>query len=396
MGDILFLAHRTPFPPDRGDRIRSWNLLRYLALRRPVHLVAFGDGAPVPPELSAICASVRLVPHRIGQAAAVSRSLWSGQPASVEFFKDPNFQAAVDDALNRSAIRTIYAFSSQMAAYLPPQSDARILIDFVDMDSQKFDALAGISHFPTSIAWKREARLLRAFERTAARRADICLFVSASEAIDFEEAHRGSAGRIAIVPNGVDLSYFRPLSPATGSRDLLFVGQMDYRPNVDAVAGFARDVMPILRHHNLGAQLKIVGRAPTAAVRALAKADDIDVVGEVANVRPWLQQAAVVVVPLRVARGIQNKVLEAMACARPVVASSAAVAGLHLTHGHEVMIADTPNDQARAVGQLLKHPERAAELGAAARQRVEQGFSWAASYAALEPLISASITSEAA
>lgn len=396
MGDLLFLAHRTPFPPDRGDRIRSWHLLRYLALRRPVHLVAFGDGAPVPPELSSICASVRLVPHRIGHAAAVSRSLWTGQPASVELFKDPDFQAAVDDALHRSAIRTIYAFSSQMAIYLPPHSNARVLVDFVDMDSQKFDALAAISSFPTSIAWKREARLVRAFERAAARRADVSLFVSAQEAFDFEVAHRGSAHRIAIVPNGVDLSYFKPLASSPRSTELLFVGQMDYRPNVDAVAGFARDVMPILRHHNLGAKLKIVGRAPTAAVRALAEADDIDVIGEVADVRPWIEQAAVIIAPLRVARGIQNKVLEAMACARPVVASSAAVAGLHLTHHQEVIIADTPNDQARAVVHLFKHPERASELGGAARRRVEQGFSWATAYAALEPLISANIKSEAA
>ncbi len=392
MSDLLFLAHRTPFPPDRGDRIRSWHILRHLALQRPVHLIAFGEeGEPVPAELQALCASVRLIPHRRGKWGAGAASLFSGLPVSVEYFIDRAFRAAVEDRLARSAIRTIYAFSSQMAAYLPLDHGLRVLLDLVDCDSEKFEALAQASSPAMAALYRREARLLRAFERQAAARADAVIFVSAPEAAAFKAQCPMVHGRVHIVPNGVDLRYFRPqplrVLPPKGPANLLFVGQMDYPPNIDAALSFARETMPILRTAGVPLRFQIVGRAPSRAVRALASAPDIEVHGDVPDVRPWLAQAAVVVAPLRIARGVQNKILEAMASARPVVATSQAITGLAVDKNRDIVEADTPQEQADALLDLLADPNKRAALGASARRCVERAYDWRGTYHQLDQLM---------
>ena len=378
--ELLFLGHRVPFPPDRGDRIRSYHVLRHLAARARVHLVAFseGEGDAVPAELAGL-ASVTLIPRTRSQAAAALIALGKGLPVSLTAFASASLRHAV--AARR--VDAVYCFSGQMAQYLPAGVPA--VMDFVDVDSAKFAGFAEQGSPPMRWMMRREARLLGAFERQVASRVDASLFVSAAEAALFRAG--GATGRIVTVENGIDAASFAPSAvtePAASGPLLVFTGQMDYRPNVEAVRWFAQDILPVLRRRYPALRLAIVGRAPTAAVQALASPAVI-VTGAVADVRPWLAAASVCVAPLRLARGIQNKVLEAMAMARPVVATAAAAEGID--HAGTLRVADDAAAQVEAIAALLDDPVQAAALGAAARARVIDRYDWTARLAPLDALL---------
>lgn len=386
--EILFLAHRLPWPPDRGDRIRSWHVLKALAELRPVHVIAPIDDAADAKHIAmveTVAASVTTA-VRGSKALAVARALRSGLPASVELFSVPALHAAVRARLATGTIGSVYAFSGQMAHYVPQKLDARFVMDFVDMDSAKFAASGRTAHGLARTALQREAKRLAAFEVTTAKRADASLFVSAAEAALFTASTNIAA---QVIENGVDADHFAPGvfelggEPVDAPQPLIvFTGQMDYAPNTEAVALFVHDVLPLLR----GAQFAIVGRAPTAAVKALAS-DRVTVTGEVPDTRPWLAAAQVVVAPLLLARGIQNKILEAMAMAKPVVASPDAAQGIEADRSMELLVADGPQAQADAIVALIADPARAARIGNAARARVLARYAWGPRLAPLAQLI---------
>jgi sugar transferase (PEP-CTERM/EpsH1 system associated) len=373
--EILFLAHRAPFPPDRGDRIRSYNVLKYLSARARVQLVAFtDDAAEMTPEHRALVDECVLVPRTKSQPRAAIEALASGKPVSLTAFADPQLTAAANDILARRPIDAIYAFSGQMAQYLPV-SGPRMVMDFVDLDSAKFGAYADDARGPVRWMMRREAHLLGAWERAVAAKVDACLFVSAPEAALLPGSHT--------LENGIDTKTYDPAltTPVAAPHPLIvFTGQMDYRPNVDAVTWFARDVLPLLT----GAHFAIVGRAPAPAVRALAAAN-VTVTGEVADVRGWLAAADSVVAPLKLARGIQNKVLEAMAMARPVVASPAAAEGID--HAGTICVADDSATFATTIRALIADRLTADTLGRAARRQVIARYGWAARLAPLDGLL---------
>ncbi|MES2337591.1 MAG: TIGR03087 family PEP-CTERM/XrtA system glycosyltransferase [Pseudomonadota bacterium] len=381
MRDILFLAHRAPFPPDRGDKIRAYNVLKYLSDRARVHLVAFADDPRDlnAPELRAMCASHCVVPRTRSKARAALEALATGQSVSVAAFSDPAFRAGVQRALAGS-IDAIYVFSSAMAQYLPPLPRVRTVMDFCDVDSVKFGEYAAAARFPQSWLYAREARLLGAFDRAIV--ADASLFVSEAEAALFRTI--GGQGAIQVVENGIDTVTFDPAATFDAVPDapeIVFTGQMDYAPNVAAVQWFANDVLPLIARP---ARFAIVGRAPTAEVQALAN-ERVIVTGEVADVRGWVAGAAVAVAPLRIARGIQNKVLEAMAMARPVVVSSAAAEGID--HGGTLRIGEGAAGFAAEVSRLIEDRAAGDALGAAARARVQARYGWDARLAALDDLL---------
>ena len=372
--EILFLAHRAPFPPDRGDRIRSFNILKYLSQRATVHLVAFtDDDAVMTPPHRAMVDECVLVPRVKSQARAAVEALATGRPVSLAAFADARAATAVRDVLARRAVDAIYVFSGQMAQYLPV-GGPRVVMDFVDLDSAKFAAYADSARGPMRWVMRREARLLGAFEREVAAKVDASLFVSAPEA-----ALLPGAGTLE---NGIDTDFYDPETAAVAApRPLIvFTGQMDYRPNVEAVTWFAREVLPLMP----GVTFAIVGRAPTAGVKALA-GERVIVTGAVDDVRGWLAAADVVVAPLKLARGIQNKVLEAMAMARPVVASSAAAEGID--HDGTILVADTAADFAAMVSGLIADREGAAALGQKARARAIARYGWEARLAPLNALL---------
>ena len=387
MRDILFLSHRPPWPPTRGDSIRSWAVLNGLAERGRVHVVTFGDpdDAELVRALKRATETHVIVRRSPLPVATGVRAVARGEPLSVAAFASPVFARAVGDRLADLPGVTTYAFSGQMAQYAP----AGAILDLVDVDSAKFAAYAAAApNLFRRRFWAHEVAALARFEAKAAERAAVVLFVSCAEAELWRRS--GGGGRVRVLPNGIDTAHFDPAVPRARPAALpdrpavLFTGQMDYAPNVAAVTVFARDTLPGLP----GVLFVIAGRAPTAAVRALA-GPDVLVTGEVADMRDWLAHADVVVAPLAIARGVQNKVLEALAMARATVVSPAALSGLPFANGRELLVADGPQETAKAVGALLSDPQRRRALGEAGRARVVRDFGWAPQLTILDELLPA-------
>ena len=395
MSDVLFLAHRIPFPPDRGDKIRSWHLLRHLSGLARVHLACFADDAADAAHLPALRAALggrlgeaHVEIRRTGKAVAGARALLERKPASLTLFDSGSLRRFVDRLLGDGRIGTVFAFSGQMAQFVPEGLRQRFVMDLGDVDSAKFAQYAKEGSGPMRWVHRREAALLADFERTTAARADVATFVSEAEAALFRA--RTGLANIRALSNGIDFGHFSPdaaFAPpgpeaaGPGPR-LLFTGQMDYPPNVDAVCWFAEQVLPRLPE----AHFVIAGRNPEPRVKALA-GERVTVTGAVDDMRRWLAAAEIVVAPLRIARGIQNKVLEAMAMARPVVASPAAFEGIEAESGRELIVADGAEAMAEAIRALLADPAEAAETGRRARARVERSYSWEQRLAPLAQMV---------
>ena len=389
MGDILFLAHRIPYPPDRGDKIRSFHMLKALSAIRPVHLIAFGgDAADFGHEqaLAPLVASQTIIRRGKPLWLAGLEGVALGKPASVAAFGSTAMRRAVTRILARHSIDTLFVYSGQMAQYLPASRQCREIMDFVDVDSAKFADYAARGGKAARFM-QREARFLARVERAVAHRADATLFVSEAEARLFRA--RGGQGNIVAVENGIDAAYFDPAASfrPIGYEDALivFTGQMNYWPNVEAVTRFATNILPLVRNRWPEARFAIVGREPSQAVERLADLPGVRVTGEVEDVRGWLAAAAVVVAPLTIARGVQNKVLEAMAMARPVIASPQAAEGIE--HGGAIHVADTDAAFAETISALLSEPLRAQALGNSARAHVLQRYGWERTLAPLRALV---------
>ena len=394
MGEILFIAHRVPFPPDRGDKIRSHHIVRQLAQLAPVHVACFADGPDDmahDAELAGLASSHCLVRRRIPVPLAGLVALAQGRPVSLAAFADHRLRAYVDTVLQSRPISAIYVFSGQMGQYVPADFAGTVVVDLVDVDSAKFEAYAAQAAGARKWLYQREDRLLRREEARLAERADTTLLVSAEEA-ELLRARLPHPARtnVRALGNGIDTVHFDPEqaepAPALAApREpaLIFTGQMDYPPNVAAVVRAAHHIMPLVRAAVPGATLHVVGRQPTAAVRALDGLNGCHVHGAVDDVRPWLRGSDLALVPLGIARGVQNKVLEAMAMALPVVLSPGAATGIAARDGAEVVIADDDAALAQAVTTLLRDPAAARALGAAARAFVAGAQSW---QAVLDPL----------
>lgn len=386
MAELLFLVHRIPYPPNKGDKIRSFNWLKHLSRTYRVHLGCFVDD---PDDwrhldaLKAMCADVQAVPLNPLRARLRSLSaLATGDPLSLPYYAHSGLQRWVDGKLGSGDIKALLVFSGAMAQFLPEElpDGLRSVCDFVDIDSDKWLQYADGKRWPMSWVYRREGRQLLAWERKVAWHTDASLFVSAAESRLFRELAPEVAERTMHVENGVDTDYFSPdcdyPSPyPVGARTLVFTGAMDYWPNCDAVCWFASEVMPLLREQARGVRFVIVGARPSPKVQRLAEAADIDVVGAVKDMRPWLAHADVAVAPLRIARGIQNKVLEAMSMARAVVVSAEGLDGINARPGEHLALAGDANAFASAVVQLLDR-DIAAGMGARARQLMLKRYTW--------------------
>jgi polysaccharide biosynthesis protein PslH len=396
MRDILFLAHRIPWPADRGDKIRSHHILKHLCAMAPVHVGTFADDARdmgFAPAMDGLVASRHVELRGKPQWQAGLEALATGQPVSVRSFASGSMQKWVDQQLASGRISHIFCFSGQMAQYVPTDFDGQFVMDFVDVDSAKFESYADEGNAFMRWVNRREGRLLGAFESEIAARADASLLVSDAEAALFES--RTSARGVQALGNGIDTAYYDPkghfkkLHPPFPDPLILFTGQMDYRPNVEAVADFAETAMPLIRAQYPEATFAIVGRNPTPAVSDLSMLPGVQVTGAVDDVRTWLGAADVVVAPLRIARGIQNKVLEAMAMAKPVVASSAAAEGISAEHGQHLFVESNVRAEAERVCALLADPMHALAVGKAARDHVLTHYGWPSQLAPLDKILHA-------
>jgi sugar transferase (PEP-CTERM/EpsH1 system associated) len=384
MAKILYLVHRMPYPPNKGDKVRSYHLLRHLAERHQVYLGTFVDD---PDDLAHVdtvrqwCAEVHAVPLNPRWTRLASlRGLLGSDALTLHYYRDAGLRRWVDDTVAREGIDTAVVFSSSMAQYAEGRPGLRMLVDFVDVDSAKWTEYADRHPWPLSWLYRREGLALLAYERRVALESERAFFVTDKEVGLFGRLAPECSTQLQASGNGVDTDFFtphpdRPNPFAPGELPLVFTGAMDYWPNVDAVCWFAQAMLPAIRERWPGTRLWIVGRSPTRQVLAL-ESDAVKVTGFVDDVRPWLQHAAAVVAPLRLARGIQNKILEAMAMARPVVAAEQCVGPIDAVPGVHLIAASTEQAYVDGVTQLLGSPPLATSIGRAARARVVAQYSW--------------------
>lgn len=398
MDEILFLAHRVPWPPDRGDKIRSFHILQHLRQLAPVHVGAFADDARdlgFTEQFGKGLASTHVELRDKPQWRAGIEALAQGTPISLRSFASRMMHQWVTERLASRKISHIYCFSSQMAQYVPPSFTGQFVMDFVDVDSAKFESYALDGNALMRPMYKREGRLLAEFEREVADSADFSVFVSEAEAVLFRK--RSGAQNVHAVSNGIDTDFYDPaaafktLHPPYADPLIIFTGQMDYRPNVEAVTAFATDTMPIIRASHPEATFAIVGRNPTPDVRALSALPGVQVTGAVDDVRSWLAAADVVVAPLRTARGIQNKILEAMAMAKPVLASPQAAEGINAQPGDHFFVEQDAASEAARVCALLNAPAQMQRIGQAARAHVVAHYSWQTQLAPFDALLNHSV-----
>lgn len=381
---MLLLVHRMPYPPNKGDKVRSYHLLQHLVRRHRVFLGTFIDDPDDEKHVDTVrglCAGSHFA--RLAPPSARLRSLrqmLNGGALTVGYYRDAALAHWARETIAQQGIDTAIVFSSSMAQYVEDPAALHTLVDFVDVDSEKWMQYARAHRWPLSWIYRREGRALRAYERSIASAAQRVYFTTTNEAALFTGLVPDLAGKVEVMGNGVDASFFSPdparVSPfPLGHTPVVFTGAMDYWPNVDAVSWFAKEVMPALHQRNGSACLYVVGRNPGPEVRALA-GDAVVVTGTVPDVRPYLQHAAVAIAPLRVARGIQNKVLEAMAMARPVVVSKTCGDALEASVGVDLVHANDAADYVREIELLLSNRQRGEEIGRAGRSRVLATYSW--------------------
>jgi sugar transferase (PEP-CTERM/EpsH1 system associated) len=386
MANLLYLVHRMPYPPNKGDKVRSYHLLRHLAKQHKVYLGTFVDDPDDwqhLPQLREWCAEVQVLGLKPRQAKLASaRGLLTGEALSLPYYRSAAMSDWVRNVGRRVKLDATVVYSSTMAQYAEMLPEVPMLVDFVDVDSAKWTEYAHAHRGPMSWVYAREGRKLLDYEQHVATQAAYSFFSTVHEAELFRKLSPGAPSlRVGSFNNGVDAVAFSPKAdlpspyPA-GELPLVFTGAMDYWPNVDAVCWFASEVFPRLREKHPHLSFYIVGRSPTPAVTALGELPGVVVTGTVPSVQPYLQHAAAAVAPLRLARGIQNKVLEAMAMGRPVVVARNCAEVIDAQPGEDLLTAVSADDYLTEIDRLLADPALADRIGAAGRACVQARYSW--------------------
>ncbi len=390
MEGLLFLAHRIPFPPNKGDKIRSFHLLRHLSERYAIHLGAFVDDPDdwqYRDALQPYCASIKLLPLQPFRARLASLTgLLTGEALTLPYYRNRELKRWAAELADSGQVTRGLAFSSAMAQFMPTSLTRRVL-DMVDVDSDKWTQYAPTQRWLMSWLYAREGRKLAQWEAQVAQALDATLLVSPDEAALLQRRVPQARHKIGVFENGVDTDYFSPARdypnpyPAD-AKGIVFTGAMDYWPNVDAVSWFAERIFPAVREAVPAAQFTIVGSRPGDAVGKLSRQPGVNVTGSVPDVRPYLAHAACAVAPLRIARGVQNKVLEALAMARPVVVTAQAAEGLRADAGRDFILAKGEAEFAEAVVAQLRHTSSFAH----ARDCILANYNWTHNLSAIDSL----------
>jgi len=389
MMNILMLAHRVPYPPTKGEKLRTFNILRYLSHKHHVHLVALADDrADLAYDfaLRQYCETTTLVPISVRWRKAASLThYFSDLPLTVPCFHSSAMEQEVRRVAESVPLDLVFIDCSSMAQYAPYAGAAPKVIDFIDIDSAKWALLAERSPFPLSRVYRREHRTLQNYERDLGDWVKHAFVVSEPEA----EIYRSFApGRpITAIQNGVDIDYFQPSREDYNDHRIVFAGAMDYAPNVDAVMYFWKEVLPLIWQEVPDATFCVAGRSPARCVAALAKEPNVIVTGTVTDIRSYITEAALSVAPLRIARGIQNKVLEAMALGVPVVATNEAWEGIDAVSGEHLFVADRPETFARNAITLMRDPDLRERFSLSGRALVEARYSWERNLSRLERIL---------
>jgi len=378
--NTVFLCQRVPYPPDRGDRITTWHLLQHLLDRGDaVRLACFSEearDADAVAFLRSRCAEVAapLLPRGWRKVASL-RGLLTGQALTLPFFAHAGLRRVVDRWCRDRPPDLTYVYSSSMAQYVFRRRGGVKVMHFAELDSDKWQQFAQRSGLLGRWLYGREARKLLAFEDAVAHDFDAAVVVSEVERELFERRIRGVTP--TVLPNGVDVDHFR--SAGDDQRQphtLVFTGVMDYEPNVDGVAWFADQCWPSIKRRHADARWLIVGSKPVPAIKALAALPGVEVTGRVPATPPYFDRATVAIAPLRLARGVQNKVLEAMSMGLPVVATPQAAQGIGAAPAGTLRVASTAEATIAVVDDLFADPARARAQGRAAAEWVRANCRW--------------------
>ncbi len=390
---VLFVCHRVPFPPTQGSKIRSFNIIRHLTDRG--HRVTVASLARTPAEreeasgLAQHCE--RAIVEVISSSVAWGRMVaWipTTRPSSFGYFYSAGLGRRIDEELRTGQYDLVFVHSSSVAPYVRRAGQALSILDYCDVDSQKWREYAAHRRFPLAAGYWLEAVKLERVERLLSRNFDLCTCATRPEVDSLR--HLGVVAPTDWFPNGVDTEFFTPA--ATYDRNLLvFVGRMDYYPNQQAMLSFCRDVLPGLRSRRPEVRLQIVGAEPSRQVRELAREPGVSVTGSVPDVRPYVTRAALTIAPLKIARGTQNKILESMAMGVPVVCSEAACGGVDAVAGEHLLTASGPVQYVEAIESVLGSPAQRDRLAAAGRARVLSHHSWASSMRRFDGLVESAI-----
>lgn len=403
MQALLYLTHRIPYPPNKGDKIRSFHILQHLSQHYRVFLGTFVDDEQDWQHVDKVrsyCEDTCIV--GIDPLVARARSLFallSNDPLTLAYYRHTKLQQWVAQIFEQQAVSVSVVFSAAMAQYVDHNQHGRRIIDFVDIDSDKWRQYAISKPWPFSWIYRREADCLFNYERRIACEFDNATFVSEKEASLFRQLAPECAQKTTFFNNGVDTSFFSPGQnypnpyPA-GIEVLVFTGAMDYWANIDAVDWFARHIFPIIRARRPNTWFYIVGAKPGKTVQLLANLPGICITGMVADIRPYLQHAVAAVAPLRIARGIQNKVLEAMAMQKPVIVSPQALEGINAIDGEELLVANNETEFSDQALRILENGNRAI-LGQAARNRIMADYTWQNSLSRLDTMLETICDTEA-
>ena len=386
---VLYVSHRFPYPPNAGSTVRAFNVIKHLSRDHEVVVAA-----PVRSDAEAE-AGRAIAPHcadfmmgRIGAPAAWARmiaGLPTPTPASMGYFHSADLQRQIKARLQREGFDLIVVHSSSVAPYVAGVEGIPKILDFVDMDSQKWLIYRRFKPFPLSFGYWLEGTKLAAAEKALAGRFDLCTCATDAETQSLRDF--GVATPSDWFPNGVDLDFFTPGEEAYDPDAISFVGRMDYFPNQQAMQVFCDDVFPLIRQRRPSATLAIIGAEPSADVRRLGERDGVTVTGTVPDVRDYVRRSAVNVAPLTIARGTQNKILEAMAMGVPVVTSPLAAKGVDAVAGEHLLVGASPQDYADKLLGLMADPAARESVAKAGRARVESHHSWAGSMVRFDRLV---------
>ncbi len=405
MARILFLAHRIPYPPNKGDKIRSWNFLKHLLDAHEVHAAFFVDDKQDLEHLPFLEERCESVCHQFAsplfQKMMSIRGMLRGTSLTENAYPSPLLRRHVARLIEGNKVDLVFCYSAASFGFLPADlCGIPVITDLVDVDSAKWMAYAQNSSGIKRALFAREARTLARFEAGVVQSSNASLLVSEDEATLMRNNLKkiGSQSEsVSGISNGVDCDAFSPdryQAPIKGKR-LIFTGAMDYQPNVDAVVWFAENVMRQLRIDMPDVKFIIAGRPVAQAVRNLDAIDGVNVLGGVEDMAAEIAKADIVLAPLQTARGIQNKVLEGMAMQKPVVATWAANEGINAPDREAVWIAETPDDYINAIKKLLG-PSCDNTLGNNARRFVLDSFTWSSSFKKLDNILNRLLLQSAA
>ncbi len=386
---ILLLCHRFPYPPDGGAKIRPFHMIRHLQKSHEVtvaSLVRNDEEERAAPGLAESCERFHF--ERIGKWGARLRmvaNLFTRTPSSMGYFHSPALHRWVRAELERTPYDLIITHCSSMAPYVEHVTGIKKILDFTDMDSQKWLTYVAVQPWPLSWGYRIEGRKLERVETELAKKFDLSTTATAAETEILDGYGTGAA--TGWFPNGVDAEYFAPGDESYDPDRIVFLGRMDYYPNRECMVRFADEVMPLLRERRPGVKLSIVGANPPKDVCALGKHQGITVTGSVPDVRPHLLRGAVSVAPLSIARGTQNKIIEALAAGVPVVCSRVAARGTDAVPGGHLLTADTPDEICGAILRLLNDPAERERFSRAGRARMLSHHSWTHAMARLDELV---------